>query len=568
MNESVTFLNAIDQEFVPDPNESVFLTLFKQYERVIFSSIITAFGLDLFIKDQYGGDVDTIHNVRQIQQDDDGNYTGPMRYKSTTNATTAENTPKYSKEIGDSYLKDPAYIAQNAQMSNDRKAGILIDQYTGNPVPINGRPQLDHLMSRKEIHNDRGRMLAGIDGIELANSPENLMATDYSINASKNAKTTEEFIQYLEKGRENRQNRITIIKEKLSSSKELSIAERDKLQKELHKLEELEAVDIDRLREIDKKAREEYEKKLAKAYYLDLSNPNCRRFYLDTAKAAGKRGIQMGARQVLGFVLTEVWFTIKDEISLLDERTPGTVLDAIIRGIQNGFVRAMDKYREIISKFGEGMVSGIMASLSTTLCNIFFTTSQNLGRIIRQVWSSIVEAAKILFFNPQQQWFCDRLTDSMKVLASGAAVVIGTTAQEAVQAKVTAVPHPLDTIIATFCGSMCTGLLTVTFLFYIDHNPFGMAIDSLYDPAIQSYQEQARLFVQYCAELKKLNIDEFTRQAEQAYSIAMKLCSIQSSSILNAELKQTMKAMNITSPWGEGTLESFMNNPDQRLIFQ
>lgn len=315
-------------------------------------------------------------------------------------------------------------------------------------------------------------------------------------------------------------------------------------------------------------AKAAYEKKLAKAYYLDLSNPNCRRFYLDTAKAAGKRGIQMGARQVLGFVLTEVWFTIKDEISLLEDRTLGTVLDAIIRGIQNGFVRAKDKYREIISKFGEGIVSGIMASLSTTLCNIFFTTSQNLGRIIRQAWSSIVEATKILFFNPQQQWFCDRLTDSMKVLASGAAVVIGTTAQEAVQAKVAAVPYPLNSIISTFCGSMCTGLLTVTFLFYIDHNPFGMAIDSLYDPAIQSYREQARLFVRYCAELKKMKIDEFTREAEQAYSIAMRLCSIQNSSLLNAELKQTMKTLNIKSPWGEGSLEDFMNNPDQRLIFQ
>lgn len=276
----------------------------------------------------------------------------------------------------------------------------------------------------------------------------------------------------------------------------------------------------------------------------------------------------MGARQVLGFVLTEVWFTIKDEIAALEDRTPGSVLDAIIRGIKNGFVNAKAKHQELISKFGEGIVSGIMASLSTTLCNILFTTSKNLGRIIRQAWSSIVEATKILFFNPRKEWFCDRLTDSMKVLASGAAVVIGTTAQEAVQAKMTAVPYPLDTVISTFCGSLCTGLLSVTFLFYIDHNPFVLAIDSLYDPAIRNYQEQAREFIRYCAALQQMNPDDFSAQTEQAYTIASRLCSIQDTHMLNSELKQVMKKLNIVSPWGKGSLDDFMNDRNNTLIFQ
>ena len=42
----------------------------EQYEKVIIDSIITSFGLDFLIRDQYGGDVDTIHNVRKIGQDE------------------------------------------------------------------------------------------------------------------------------------------------------------------------------------------------------------------------------------------------------------------------------------------------------------------------------------------------------------------------------------------------------------------------------------------------------------------------------------------------------------------
>ncbi len=53
---------------------SAYVDLFKQYEKVIMESLITSFGLDFLIKDQYGGDVDTIYNVRQIGKDSQMNY--------------------------------------------------------------------------------------------------------------------------------------------------------------------------------------------------------------------------------------------------------------------------------------------------------------------------------------------------------------------------------------------------------------------------------------------------------------------------------------------------------------
>lgn len=66
MKKNFSFVNEIQPEFYSDSKESVFESLMYEYERVIFRSIITSFGLDVFIKDQYGGDVDTIHNVRNI----------------------------------------------------------------------------------------------------------------------------------------------------------------------------------------------------------------------------------------------------------------------------------------------------------------------------------------------------------------------------------------------------------------------------------------------------------------------------------------------------------------------
>lgn len=204
MNESVTFLNAIDQEFVPDPNESVFLTLFKQYERVIFSSIITAFGLDLFIKDQYGGDVDTIHNVRQIQQDDDGNYTGPMRYKNDRNAQEYADRGEYSHKIVEgkgTNFQRKKHEARTAY--NEDNQNTVQDAYEDRPLQFLGKSknhptdqsaELDHVISASSIHHDRGRVLSGLTTKELADAEENLQWTNEHLNRSMNADEIPDYI--------------------------------------------------------------------------------------------------------------------------------------------------------------------------------------------------------------------------------------------------------------------------------------------------------------------------------------------------------------------------------------
>ena len=59
---------------------------------------------------------------------------------------------------------------------------------------------------------------------------------------------------------------------------------------------------------VDQEARDAYNDKLAKAYYSSSD------FWGDAIAAAGARGVEMGARQALGFVFVEVWFTCKEEM--------------------------------------------------------------------------------------------------------------------------------------------------------------------------------------------------------------------------------------------------------------
>ena len=62
---------------------------------------------------------------------------------------------------------------------------MLKDAYTGEDIPANSTSDLDHVMAAKEIHDDRSRSLAGLKGTDLANSDENLQATNRLTNRTK-----------------------------------------------------------------------------------------------------------------------------------------------------------------------------------------------------------------------------------------------------------------------------------------------------------------------------------------------------------------------------------------------
>ena len=82
------FVKSIDENYNTETN--LYNSIFEQYECVVIQSLITSFGLDFLVRDQHGGDVDTIHNVRQIGKDEQ------MKYKNTKNEHAYNNRGEYS----------------------------------------------------------------------------------------------------------------------------------------------------------------------------------------------------------------------------------------------------------------------------------------------------------------------------------------------------------------------------------------------------------------------------------------------------------------------------------------
>ena len=191
-----TFISKVD--LGNEPIEDSYESIFNQYERVVVQALATSFGLDFLIQDRHGGDVDTINNVRKIGKDSN------MTYKNQDNASDYINRGKYD---GADYHKDSRF----SQVKHEKRQEYFENgnkdftgDYTGKKnlgflgksknAPTDKNANLDHIISEKSIHDDPGRVLAGIDGKDLANSKDNFAWTNEKLNKSMSADEIPDYI--------------------------------------------------------------------------------------------------------------------------------------------------------------------------------------------------------------------------------------------------------------------------------------------------------------------------------------------------------------------------------------
>ena len=513
-------------------------TLFSQYERAVVQSLITSFGLDLFIKDQHGGDVDTIHNVRQIGRDP------LMRYKDKANEFGYENRMQYNE-----YVK--AAVGGGSSDYRGRAGTWSVDEYTGKPLTLKDNPQVDHVISTKEMWDDRAYALTQLRGLdtrdskgfdewaykdpekakfrsELSESPENMAWTNGPLNQSMGKMPIREYV-----------------------------ARHPDLPEETRR----------RMLEKDAAAHRAYDKKLERNYYSSDY------FIREAGGAALKRGAQMGARQAIGLVLAEIWYAVRDEFRS-GAGGMASKFSKIANGIRKGLSNAKARWRELWDKFIEGSVAGFLSSVTTTLCNVFFSTAKNTIRIIRQSWASITEAAKILIINPDGLLFGERFRAAAKILATGASVVAGYMVAEAVGKYVSFIPV-LGDVIQTALGAIVSAILSCSFLYAIDHNRFFNKVVELLNsvPTLEKFvaqlKQEGRYFEEYAAKLMQIDVAAYKRELDCFRGLSDQLSRATSQQEVNAVLRAAYARNGWSLPFGgHSSLDEAMRDPNFELHFR
>ena len=413
----------------------------------VINAIVTPFGLGKIVAqwDKEGGNVCTINNVRQ------GVYASDAEKKKY------EERGEYNP---DEYHRHEKYIEKNAKISELKKKGELIDVYTGQKVDPKAKTDLDHVKSAKEVHDDEGRILAELDGAELANADSNLQATSAANNRAKKTMTVDEYYQYLQKTAESRRAKI----QELKSKKVLTAEE----QKQLKSLEEKEAFDYEKAKAADEKARAEYEKKVNTAYYTS------KKFVLNVAGTGAVEGVKLGFQQAIGLVFCEFFYGVFDEVKDLFKNGFSDDFMSFCRDmkkrLQRIAQRIQDKWKDILSAFGQGFFSGFLSNLVTVIINIFVKTGRNIVRMIREGFFSILKAIKMLCFPPEGMTWRQAAHEASKIIASGIVVVGCVCLEEYIDKMLTLVPilEFISDILTSIVVGTVTGLGIALTAYLID----------------------------------------------------------------------------------------------------
>lgn len=350
-------------------------------------------------------------------------------------------------DIGKEVMKDPRYKNANNAMVEQKKAGALRDQYTGKQMGIDDKANLDHVVSRKEIDENRRRKQAGISTKDLANKDVNLKATNESLNKSKGKKSIEEYCSNREQREKDLRKQAERKKKKIDESNKSEVEKKLEKEKINKRLQDKLDADEKLMQSLDKEARNEINKDI----YIGV----CK----ETTKKAAKDALKQMA-------ITAI-------ISLLKE-------------IMNGFVRFLKSQRKSISQFlAEMKISiktflnkifyylkvGVHSALGTVVTEIFgpfVSMFKKIGSLIKVGVSSLLDAIKYLN-SPEnrEKPFSIKVSQVGKIVMAGLVAGSGIFLSEVFEKVLLTVPGmqielpllgTLANVIGAFLSSLLAGL--------------------------------------------------------------------------------------------------------------
>lgn len=524
-----------------------------EINQVVTKSLVTTFGLDfLLFEDKKGGDVDTINNVRQ------------GIWVTEAEKTKYENREKYDSTA---YHQHHNYIQKGRNDKQAQENGTLKDNYRkGKNLSKGQNRDLDHVISAHEIHNDAGRMLAELDGVALANQDSNLSSTTSSINRTKKQHSVDKFLDNLPETINNREIELSKLNQKFEGMPQSTPQERhelqqvqDKIRKKQQSLDELKQVDSESMKKVDQKARAETDKQI-NSYYQST------KFFKASLTSAGIAGLKMGLRETLGLILAEIWFEIKAAIPSIYAKYKtvefrvknflGDLKDTVLNIIE----RVKHRFKDVVSSFRDATITGIFASLSTTVLNIFLTTTKLWGKIIRESWLNLIKVMKMAFFNPENLSTGELTKATFKILSASIGLIIGMLIHESLAALNSL---PLGSLVVDFVSALTSGIVILTLNYFIEQSEimqnFWAYLDRIktkYEKVLDNFKEINKELDHYILELTQLefglNIDEISKFTEQ-------LTNSNSELERNILLKQEIEKQEIKLPFEMGNAESTQN---------
>ena len=475
--------------------------LFADCQREVLSQIIGPFGLSMaMFEDRNGGNVTTLHNFERA----DDVFVATESDK----ALHANSRREYRMDVRSEYeiKTEDAAKAAGGKTWEDKRAERIArgkDEYTGRAVSTDGsielgdgrvvRAELDHVGSVSEFHSNKKAHL-GLGDVKrdeqtgelkvdparmraAVNDDKNLALTNQPLNGSKSDHGLEEWA-----ARERPDG--TTNAEKFEIDEKLMAEKSQTAQKHLNDT-------VDRA--------------LLKKQATELLH------------TGGSQALQMGLRQAMGLLLTELVNGLFNEIKTVIKHgvEAGKSLLEEIRGRLFKVIQAViKKIPDAAAQLFHGGISGFMSNLMTFVLNSFLSTAKRFVTAIREGLIGLFRAFKTILFPPEHLTKDEALQEGLKILTAVVISSVGIILTESVATFMASVPFLkviADIVTPVLIGTL-SGLLTA-FLAY--------QIDCMFDRYRHSLDEKL--------------LDEIIADAKRQEMFASELTMLAGSSLNNVE---------------------------------
>lgn len=283
--------------------------------------------------------------------------------------------PETYEDVGKTAMQDSKYKDANRAMKEKQKDGNLKDEYTGKELSQSDSANLDHVVARKELYENKRRRQANIQTEDLANKDENLKPTNESLNKSKNAKSMGDYLSTQEERKKSLIEQNEKANKKIDESNISDIEKQRAKEKNNKRLQDKLDADEELMRKADKEARKAIDKDIYKGVAKE------------TAKKAGKDAIKVMALQALSSMLKEI---INALVRFFKSATKSfkAFLDEMKNAVKNFFSK--------ISSFLKTGANSVVGTIVTEIFGPVVSMFKKLASFIKQGISSFIEAIQYL----------------------------------------------------------------------------------------------------------------------------------------------------------------------------
>lgn len=439
LEEAITELNSLKEQY----SQRDSATLLQLCKDNVIETITSQFGLaSLFINSQDGGNVTTTHNFENgitATKGDEQKYNSWREMK-------AKKWDDVRKETG--YDKPLPKMRKEAFQTKE----VIIDEYTGRPLPKDGRAQLDHIVSASEIENKSSANLfmTPEERAKMATNEKNLAWTEGSANQSKGKEKMSDWL-----GKVDKKTGETKA-EKYGIDKEMAMAKDKEARKFVNKTVTIEAT---------------------KKYTKELLS------------TGGKDAAMMAAYSALGVVLRDLAQGIMIEVRLTFEQKGQESFKEIFTRFKNRLQEILSglrrKWKDIFKGSLEAGITAFLSNIVVFVINLFFTTLKKIVSMIRAGFVSLCQAVKLLANPPADMPKEEVQYQALKILTAGiigaASLGLGAVIEKGLQAipglqplmmfpipSWGKEPRTVSDVLSVTLSALAGGLMTTVVLYFMD----------------------------------------------------------------------------------------------------